>query len=222
MNQLLKLEDVWKIYHLGKVKVEVLCGVSLEVNKGEFTAVLGPSGSGKSTLLNVMSCLDVPTSGKVSFEREDVSNMSEDELASIRGKKIGFVFQQFNLLSHLTALQNVILPTLFQGFTEKEGEKKATEFLNSVGLESRINHRPGELSGGERQRVAIARSLINNPDVIVADEPTGNVDSKTGIKIMEVLKDLNKQGKTVIIVTHDKDLVSYAHRVINIKDGKVQ
>lgn len=221
MNDLLKLENVWKTYTLGKVKVDVLRGVSLEINKGEFVVILGPSGSGKSTLLNMISCLDVPTKGKISFEGENVSSFSEDQLAVVRGKKIGFVFQQFNLLTHLTALQNVVLPTLFQGMTEKESEERGSELLESIGLEMRKHHRPGELSGGEKQRVAIARALINNPDVIVADEPTGNVDSKTGIKIMEILKELNKKGKTVIVVTHDRDLVSYANRIISIKDGQL-
>ncbi len=222
MSTLLRLEDVWKTYLLGKIKVDVLRGVSLVIEKGEFVAVLGPSGSGKSTLMNIMSCLDTPTKGKVVFEGNDVSFLSEDALATIRGKKVGFVFQQFNLLNHLTAMQNVVLPTLFQGITEKESEERAVSLLTSVGLGPRIEHRPGELSGGEKQRVAIARALVNNPDVIVADEPTGNVDSKTGIKIMEILKNLNKEGKTVIIVTHDRDLVSYSNRVINIKDGKVE
>ncbi len=221
MNDLLKLENVWKTYTLGKVKVDVLRGVSLEINKGEFVVILGPSGSGKSTLLNMISCLDVPTKGKISFEGENVSSFSEDQLAVVRGKKIGFVFQQFNLLTHLTALQNVVLPTLFQGMTEKESEERGSELLESIGLEMRKHHRPGELSGGEKQRVAIARALINNPDVIVADEPTGNVDSKTGIKIMEIIKELNKKGKTVIVVTHDRDLVSYANRIISIKDGQL-
>ncbi len=221
MNKLLEMEDVWKIYNLGKIDVKVLRGVSLSIDEGEFIAVLGPSGSGKSTLLNMMSCLDTPTEGRIRFEGDDVSSMNEDELASVRGKKIGFIFQQFNLLMHLTALENVVIPTIFQGTSREEREKKATSLLQSVGLGSRTDHRPGELSGGEKQRVAIARALVNEPDVIVADEPTGNVDSKTGEKIMSILKDLNKKGKTIIVVTHDEELVSYVDRVIRIKDGKI-
>ncbi len=221
MSNLLQIEGVWKVYHLGKIDVEVLRGVDLNIKKGEFITVLGPSGSGKSTLLNMMSCLDTPTKGRVVFEGEDVSHMSEDELATVRGKNIGFIFQQFNLLMHLTALENVTIPTVFQGTSRAEREKKATSLLDSVDLLERVDHRPGELSGGEKQRVAIARALVNSPDVIVADEPTGNVDSKTGEKIMNILKDLNKEGKTVIVVTHDEDLVPYADRAIRIKDGQI-
>ncbi len=221
MEKIIELQDVWKIYDLGKIKINVLKGVSLEIKEKDFVLILGPSGSGKSTLLNMVSCLDIPTSGKIFLEKNDVSHLSEDELAAVRGKKIGFVFQQFNLLTHLTALENVILPTVFQGVSGTEREKKAKELLTSVGLEKRMNHRPAELSGGEKQRVAIARSLVNNPEIIVADEPTGNVDSKTGGVIMNILKDLNKKGRTVIVVTHDTELQKFANKVIKIKDGTI-
>jgi len=220
---LIKLNGVWKIYNLGKIKLEVLKNVNLEINHGDFAVIVGPSGSGKSTLLNLVSCLDVPTEGKIYFENEDISNLSEDELAGIRGKKIGFVFQRFNLLSHLTALENVFIPTIFQGISEIEAIKRAKELLTDLGLGARLNHRPSELSGGESQRVAIARALINDPDIIVADEPTGNIDSKTGEMIMRVIDDLNKKKKrTIIMVTHDKDLIRYGDRVIKIKDGEVE
>jgi len=222
MEKALELRDVWKIYDLGKIKIEVLRGVSLEIDYRDFTVILGPSGSGKSTLLNMVSCLDTPTRGKVFLEGKDVSSHNEDDLAQIRGKKIGFVFQQFNLLPHLSALQNVTLPMVFQGISGEEREKRAKELLSSVGLKERIDHKPAELSGGERQRVAIARSLVNNPEIIVADEPTGNVDSKTGDTIMQILKDLNENKKrTVIVVTHDTELKSFANRIIKIKDGKI-
>jgi putative ABC transport system ATP-binding protein len=222
MEKIIELQDVYKSYLLGKIKVDVLRGVSIEIKKKDFTIILGPSGSGKSTLLNMVSCLDIPTSGKIVLGGRDVSKLNEDELAAIRGKMIGFVFQQFNLLTHLTALENVILPTVFQGTPKEEREARAVELLASVGLEKRMHHRPMELSGGERQRVAIARSLVNNPEVIVADEPTGNVDSKTGAVIMNILKELNQKGRTIIVVTHDTDLQEFANRVIKIKDGQVE
>ncbi len=225
MNQktLIKLEDVWKTYDLGKIKLDVLKNVSLEINYGDFAIILGPSGSGKSTLLNLVSCLDVPTKGKISFEGKDISRLSEDNLSEIRGKKIGFVFQRFNLLTHLTALENVLVPTIFQGIPEERATKKAKDTLTELGLASRLNHRPSELSGGESQRVAIARALINDPDIIVADEPTGNIDSKTGERIMSILEDLNKKKKrTIIMVTHDNELISHGNRIIKIKDGEVE
>ncbi len=222
MEKIIELKDVCKSYDLGKVKIDVLKNINLSISKRDFALILGPSGSGKSTLLNMVSCLDVPTKGNIFLEGEDVSKFSEDELAMVRGKKIGFVFQQFNLLTHLTALENVILPTVFQGVSREESEKRAKELLSSVGLEKRIKHRPMELSGGERQRVAIARSLTNNPEIIVADEPTGNVDSKTGKIIMDILTDLNKKGRTVIVVTHDTDLRKFSSRVIKIKDGEIE
>jgi putative ABC transport system ATP-binding protein len=222
MTNIIKIENVWKTYDLGKIKLDVLKNISLEINQGDFTIILGPSGSGKSTLLNLISCLDVPTKGSIYFKGKNISEFSEDELAEVRGKDIGFVFQKFNLLPHLTALENVVLPTIFQGKSDKDSIDLAKSILANVGLEKRFNHRPTELSGGENQRVAIARSLINNPEVVVADEPTGNVDSKTGDKIMEILMNLNKkEGKTIIVVTHNNNQTKYGNRIIKIKDGEI-
>ena len=220
-NSLIKLENVWKVYQLGTVELPVLKGINLEIFPGNFVVILGPSGSGKSTLLHIIGLLDTPTIGKVFLKDEDTSKLSEDELAQIRGKEIGFIFQQFNLLSNLTALENVMMPMIFQGITEKERRERAEFLLESVGLKERMLHRPFELSGGEQQRIAIARSLSNNPEVIVADEPTGNLDSKSGQKILEILKKLNKKGRTIILVTHNKEIASAAERIINIKDGKI-
>jgi len=219
---LIKLEKVWKIYQLGKVELEILRGIDLEIAPGNFVVLLGPSGSGKSTLLNLIGLLDVPTKGKVFLEGEDTSKLSEDELAYIRGKKIGFIFQQFNLLPNLNALENVTIPMLFQGAPEGERKDRAEFLLSSVGLKERMSHRPFELSGGEQQRIAIARSLANNPDVIVADEPTGNLDSTTGQKIMEILMDLHeKENKTMIVVTHDPAIAEYSEQIVHIKDGQM-
>ncbi len=218
-NTQIKLEKVWKTYQIGETTLDVLKGVDLEIEEGEFVVLLGPSGSGKSTLLNIMSCLDVPTKGHVYLDGEDVSLLSEDGLAEVRGKKIGFVFQQFNLLGHLSAIENVALPATFQSMSPEKRRSRAKELLSSVGLEDRMTHVPAKLSGGEKQRVAICRSLINGPEIIVADEPTGEVDTDTGQKIMKIFTDLHKEGKTVIIVTHDLELVDYATRVIKIRDG---
>jgi putative ABC transport system ATP-binding protein len=221
-SPLIKLENVWKVYQLGKVRLEVLKGINLEITPGNFVVILGPSGSGKSTLLHIIGLLDTPTKGKVFLRDEDTSQLSEDELAQIRGKKIGFIFQQFNLLPNLTALENVMIPMVFQGITEKERTERAEFLLESVGLKERILHRPFELSGGEQQRIAIARSLSNNPEVIVADEPTGNLDSTTGQKIMETLINLHeKEQKTMIVVTHDPTIADYSEQIINIKDGQL-
>lgn len=219
---LIKIEDVWKIYELGKIDLTVLKGVNLEIFAGKFVVILGPSGSGKSTLLNIIGLLDVPSKGKVLLKGQDTSNFSEDELAEIRGREIGFVFQQFNLLPHLTALQNVMVPLLFQGASESQRREQAKSLLKSVGLNHRENHRPPEMSGGEQQRIAIARALANNPKLIVADEPTGNLDSNTGNMIMDILIDLHKKEKrTIIAVTHDPNIASYGEEIINIKDGEV-
>jgi len=221
-NSLIKLENVWKVYQLGTVELPVLKGINLEIFPGNFVVILGPSGSGKSTLLHIIGLLDTPTIGKVFLKDEDTSKLSEDELAQIRGKEIGFIFQQFNLLSNLTALENVMMPMIFQGITEKERRERAEFLLESVGLKERMLHRPFELSGGEQQRIAIARSLSNNPEVIVADEPTGNLDSTTGQKIMETLINLHeKEQKTMIVVTHDPSIADYSEQIINIKDGRL-
>jgi len=222
VEPLIKLENVWKIYQLGKVQLAALKGISLEITPGSFVSIMGPSGSGKSTLLNLTGCLDLPTKGKVFLDGQDISKMSEDKLAQIRGQKIGFVFQEFNLLPNLNSLENVMLPMIFQGVPEEEREKRAKELLISVGLSERISHQPAELSVGERQRVAIARAFSNNPELVIADEPTGNLDSVTGKKIMEILTDFHKKkGKTIIVVTHDSNIANYSKKIINIKDGQL-
>lgn len=220
MKTIIKLEDVWKIYHMDEVDVVALSGMNIDIREGEFVAVVGPSGSGKSSTMNMIGCLDVPTKGKIFLENHDISHLAESELAQIRGRKIGFIFQSFNLIPTLTALENVILPMTFQGIPRAKRISLATNLLKKVGLSERIEHLPGQLSGGEMQRVAIARALANNPEVILADEPTGNLDSKTGIEILKLLSSLHKDGKTVVMVTHDVNLKKHAQRVINIKDGK--
>ena len=221
-EEIIKVEDVWKTYKLGETDLTVLRGASLKIKQGSFVAIMGPSGSGKSTLLHIIGALDLPSKGKTYIDGRDISEMSEDELSMVRGQKIGFVFQQFNLLHNLTALENVTLPMVFQGVSEKERIKKAKKLLASFGLEERLDHRPSELSGGERQRIAIARALANDPEIIVADEPTGNLDSATGKKIMDILVDLHKnQKKTIIVVTHDPNIADYTEHTINIKDGQI-
>lgn len=219
---IISLKNVSKTYTIGKVKIPVLKNINLSIEEGSFLSILGPSGSGKSTLLNIISFLDTPSGGNVFFKGQDVSFFSEDKLAQIRGKSIGFVFQQFNLLHNMTALENVSLPLVFQGVSEKKRIERAKFLLSAFSLKDRFNHRPSELSGGEQQRVALARALANDPDIIVADEPTGNIDSKTGEKIMEILKELNeKKGKTLIIVTHDLRIAQYSKKIINIFDGEI-
>jgi len=221
-SPLIKLENVWKKYQIGKKELVILRDINLEIPSNSFTAIMGTSGSGKSTLLHIISCLDTPTEGNVFLQGENVSGLSEDELAEIRGKKIGFVFQRFNLLSHLNAFENVAFPMIFQGTQEADRKKKAESILSHMGLAHRMTHKPTELSGGQQQRVAIARALVNNPEIIVADEPTGNVDSKTGEQIMETLFELHKTEKrTIIVVTHDADIASYAENIIKIKDGVI-
>ncbi len=221
-ESLIKLENIWKIYQLGEMELPVLKGVNLEIFSGSFIAIMGPSGSGKSTLMHIIGCLDVPTKGKILLGGQEVLESSEDNLAKIRGQRIGFVFQQFNLLHNLNALENVMLPMVFQGVSETKRIERAKELLDSLSLKDRIYHKPGELSGGERQRVAIARALSNDPEIIVADEPTGNLDSVTGEMIMEVLLNLHKkEGKTIIVVTHDSNIAHYTNEIINIKDGQI-
>ncbi len=218
---IIRLENVWKVYHIGKIQVEALRGLNLSVFPREFVAIMGPSGSGKSTLMNMIGCLDIPTKGKVYLEGRDISKLHESDLAQIRGKIIGFVFQSFNLMPSLTAVENVMLPMTFQGVDKILREKRAIELLNGVDLGDRIYHKPSELSGGEQQRVAIARALANDPDVILADEPTGNLDSRAGREVMEMLSKLQRErNKTIVVVTHDESLSKYAHRVIHIKDGR--
>ncbi len=221
-KEVIKLDNVWKIYQLGKVELTVLKGISLQVNAGDFMTIMGPSGSGKSTLMYILGSLDIPTKGKVFLDGKDTSDFSEDRLAEVRGKKIGFVFQQFNLMPNLTALENVALPMLFQGVTESKRENKSKDLLERVGLGERFDHKPAELSGGEQQRIAVARSLANDPEIIVADEPTGNLDSVTGKKIMALLKDLHQEeNKTIVVVTHDPKIADYSENIVNIKDGEI-
>ncbi|MCH8328805.1 MAG: ABC transporter ATP-binding protein [Nanoarchaeota archaeon] len=218
---MIELDNVWKIYQMGKVKVNALRGLNLKIKKGEFVAIMGPSGSGKSTAVNMVGALDIPTKGKIYLENHDISKLSESDLAQIRGKKIGFIFQQFNLINTLSALENVTLPMIFQGIEKEERLQTGKRLLQMVGLQERINHKPTELSGGEQQRVAIARSLANDPEVVLADEPTGNLDSKTGQMVIKFLVDLNKEGKTIIMVTHDANVAKHAHRIEFLKDGKI-
>jgi putative ABC transport system ATP-binding protein len=220
-SSVIRLEDVWKIYKMGDVEVQALRGLSLDIKQGEFVAIMGPSGSGKSTAVNMIGCLDVPTTGKVFLESHDIAKMSESNLAQIRGKKIGFIFQQFNLIGTLTAQENVALPMMFQGVPEEKRLRRAEELLKLVELENRMDHRPTELSGGQQQRVAIARSLSNDPEFILADEPTGNLDSKTGTIVMDFLKKLNKEEKkTIVMVTHDANVAKQASRSEFLKDGR--
>ncbi len=218
---LIQLEKVWKTYRMGLVDITVLKGIDLNIEAGSFITILGPSGSGKSTLLHIASCLDTPTQGRVLLEGKDVSSFSEDQLANIRGNKIGFVFQQFNLLPNLNALDNTSLPLIFKGVSETEGKFRAKALLDALELGGRLTHRPAEMSGGEQQRVALARALINDPDIIVADEPTGNIDSRTGEKIMNIFVDFHRRGKTIIIVTHDLRVANYGQEIIEIKDGEI-
>lgn len=221
---LIKTENLWKVYEIGneKVQVQALRGVDLEVKKGEYLAIMGPSGSGKSTLMNLIGCLDTPTQGEYYLNSRLVSQMNDDELAYIRNKEIGFVFQTFNLLPRATALHNVELPLIYNGTESKERLEKARKALKMVDLEDRVTHKPNELSGGERQRVAIARAIVNNPSLILADEPTGNLDTATGADIMKLFNRLHTDGNTVIIVTHEPDIAKYADRVVHIRDGMIE
>lgn len=218
---MIKLEHIFKIYEMGENKVYALDDVSLHVAAHEFVSIIGPSGSGKSTLMNMLGCLDVPTQGRYFLDGTDISKKTDDELAEIRNKKIGFVFQGFNLLPKLTAIENVELPLIYSNVSAKERHEKAKEALAKVGLEGRIDHKPTELSGGQQQRVAIARALITDPPIILADEPTGNLDSKSGKEVMEIFKNLNANGNTIILITHDSGVAAQAKRVVRIQDGKL-
>jgi len=219
---LIKTEDLWKIYKVGAEEVKAVRGISLEIEKGEYVAIMGPSGSGKSTLMNLIGCLDTPTKGKYLLNGQMVSQLTDDELARIRSKEIGFVFQTFNLLPRATALHNVELPLVYNGTPSAERIRRAKEALKMVGLEDRMTHRPNELSGGQRQRVALARALSNNPSLVLADEPTGNLDTATGLEIMQLFGRLHNQGNTLIVVTHEKEVARYANRIIYIRDGKIE
>ncbi|HPI42564.1 MAG TPA: ABC transporter ATP-binding protein [Candidatus Cloacimonas acidaminovorans] len=218
---IIKTENIVKDYILGKIKVRALNGIDLQIQKGEFVAIMGPSGSGKSTLMHILGCLDSPTDGTYYLDDVLVSKMPKASLAAVRNRKIGFVFQSFNLLPHLNILKNVELPLMYGGMSKRKRTAKAKEVLQNVGLGDRLKHKPGELSGGQRQRVAIARAIVNEPSILLADEPTGNLDSQSGGDILEIFTELHSQGNTVIIVTHDQAIASRAERIIKIKDGKI-
>ena len=219
---LIKITNIKRDFVLGNEIIHVLKGIDLNINKGEYVALMGPSGSGKSTLMNILGCLDTPTSGQYILNGKDVSQMSDDNLAEIRNKEIGFVFQTFNLLPRTTALNNVALPMIYAGYSKSERSARAEEFLNQVGLKDRMDHEPNQLSGGQRQRVAVARALVNRPSIILADEPTGNLDSKTSVEIMNLFNEIHANGNTVILVTHEEDIAAYAHRIIRLRDGIVE
>lgn len=221
-STLIEIQEIARQYTIGTETIHALKSVSLNINKGEFVALMGPSGSGKSTLMNILGCLDTPNHGAYILNGIHVSEMSDDELAEVRNKEIGFVFQTFNLLPKSTALENVALPLIYAGIKQSLREEKATQALNSVGLGNRIDHRPNELSGGQRQRVAVARALINNPSIILADEPTGNLDTKTSIEIMGLLEEIHSKGNTIILVTHEEDIAQHAHRIVRMRDGLIE
>jgi putative ABC transport system ATP-binding protein len=221
-NPLIKISNIKRDFVLGNEIVYVLKGIDLQINKGEYVALMGPSGSGKSTLMNLLGCLDTPTSGSYILNGKDVSQMKDDELAEIRNKEIGFVFQTFNLLPRTTALDNVALPMIYAGYSKSERNERATEVLKQVNLADRMDHQPNQLSGGQRQRVAVARALVNKPSIILADEPTGNLDSKTSVEIMKLFGDIHASGNTVILVTHEEEIAAYANRVIRLRDGLIE
>lgn len=217
----IELKDVWKIYQMGEVKVEALRGINISVKEGEFVAIQGPSGSGKSTAMNMVGCLDVPSKGKIFLDGHDISRLTESSLAQIRGKKIGFIFQKFNLINTLSAQENVMLPLTFLDVPEARRLKVSEKLLNDVDLGNRLSHKPNELSGGQQQRVAIARALAVDPEIILADEPTGNLDSRSGANVMQFLRDLHAKGKTIVMVTHDDNLAQFADRIEVLKDGEI-
>jgi len=222
MSHIIETSEIAKIYQMGTQTVNALQSITIQINKGEYVAFMGPSGSGKSTLMNIVGCLDTPTSGTYILNNKDVSHMTENELADIRNKEIGFVFQTFNLLPRATALENVALPLIYAGLGKTDRTEKALATLESVGLVDRADHKPNELSGGQRQRVAIARALVNDPSIILADEPTGNLDSKTSYDIMDLFHVLHENGNTIIMVTHEDDIAHYAHRIVRLRDGLVE
>ncbi len=222
MSKIIETSEISKIYKMGNQTVEALKSITLEINRGEYVAFMGPSGSGKSTLMNIIGCLDTPTSGSYVLNNQIVSDLTENELAEIRNKEIGFVFQTFNLLPRASALENVALPLIYAGYGKSEREEIAMQALENVSLSDRYHHKPNELSGGQRQRVAIARALVNNPSIILADEPTGNLDSKTSYEIMDLFQQLHDAGNTIIMVTHEDDIAHYAHRIVRMRDGLVE
>ena len=222
MAVVISTKDLRKTYDMGATKVHALRGVDVEISVNDYVALMGPSGSGKSTLMNLLGCLDTPSSGDYLLDDINVSTMTDGELAEVRNRKIGFVFQTFNLLPRLSALDNVALPLVYAGWSKADREARAQEVLEDVGLGDRVDHKPNELSGGQRQRVAIARALVNNPSIILADEPTGNLDTKTSIEIMKILENIHSKGNTVILVTHEPDIAEHAHRIIRLRDGEVE
>lgn len=222
MQSIIHLEEIRKSYFMGRQEIRVLKGINLDIQKNEYVALMGPSGSGKSTLMNILGCLDTPTAGKYVLNGQDVSKMLDDSLAEVRNSEIGFVFQQFNLLPRLTALENVALPLVYAGVPKKQRTEMAMEVIKKVGLEERSHHKPNELSGGQNQRVAIARALVNTPSLILADEPTGNLDTKTSIEIMEIFGKIQASGNTVVLVTHEEDIANHAHRIVRLRDGVIE
>lgn len=222
MKEIISLKNIRRSYQIGEETIHALSDLSLSIAKNEYVALMGPSGSGKSTLMNIIGCLDTPSAGEYILNGQSVANMSDNDLAAVRNKEIGFVFQTFNLLPRASTLENVALPLVYAGFSKAEREKRALEVLESVGLGNRVKHKPNELSGGQRQRVAVARALVNHPSIILADEPTGNLDSKTSVEIMGLFEEIHKLGNTVVLVTHEEDIALHAHRIVRLKDGRVE